>query len=65
MLQQGGCMVVYYTKEYAGEYDSISYEVFMKEAMDARIVYRVENPMNETVLLVEKQGKIHEWVFES
>jgi len=63
-LQQSGCMVVYYTKEYAGGYEPVSYEAFLEEAVAARIAYKVDNPENETVLLVEKQGKILEWVPE-
>ena len=60
-LQQSGCMVVYYTKEYVGGYEQVSYEVFLEEAVAARIAYRVVTPENDTVLLVEKQGKTLEW----
>ena len=63
-LQQSGCMVVYYTEEYAGGYEQVSYEVFIEEAVAARIAYRVDTPETETVLLVEKQGKTLEWVPE-
>ena len=63
-LQQSGCMVVYYTEEYMGGYEQVSYEVFLEAAVDARMVYRVDNMENETVLLVEKQGKTLEWIPE-
>ena len=63
-LQQSGCMVVYYTEEYAGGYEQVSYEVFIETTVAARIAYRVDTPENETVLLVEKQGKTLEWVPE-
>ena len=63
-LQQSGCMVVYYTKEYVGGYEQVSYEVFLEEAVAARIAYRVVTPENDTVLLVEAQGKTLEWVPE-
>jgi len=63
-LQDSGCMVVYYSKEYAGGYEQVSYQTFMQEAVAARIAYRIENPDNETVLLVEVQGGTLEWVPE-
>ena len=63
-LQNSGCMVVYYSKEYAGGYEQVSYEVFMQEAVAARVAYRIENLEDETVLLVEAQGKTLEWVPE-
>jgi len=63
-LQQSGCMVVYYTKEYVGGYEQVSYEVFLEEAVAARIAYKVVTPENDTVLLVEAQGKTLEWVPE-
>lgn len=61
-LQDRGCMVLYYAKEYAGGYEQVSYQTFMQEAVTARIAYRVENPDNETVLLVEVQGRTLEWI---
>ena len=64
-LQQSGCMVVYYTEEYKGGYERVSYEVFLEAAVDVRVVYRVDNLENGTVLLVEKQGKTLKWVPES
>ena len=63
-LQQSGCMIVYYTEEYEGGYEQVSYEVFIEAAVAARIAYRVDNMENETVLLVEQQGKTLEWVPE-
>lgn len=63
-LENSGCMVVFYTKEYAGGYEQVSYEVFIQEAVAARIAFRVDNLENETVLLVEAQGKTLEWVPE-
>ena len=63
-LENSGCMVVYYTKEYAGGYEQVSYEVFIQEAVAARIAFRVDNKENEMVLLVEAQGKTLEWVPE-
>ena len=63
-LQQSGCMVVYYTKEYVSGYEQVSYEVFLEEAVAARIAYKVVTPENDTVLLVEAQGKTLEWVPE-
>ncbi len=63
-LENSGCMVVFYTKEYAGVYEQVSYEVFIQEAVAARIAFRVDNLENETVLLVEAQGKTLEWVPE-
>jgi len=63
-LQQSGCMVVYYTEEYAGGYEQVSYEVFLEAAVAARIAYRVDNMENETVLLIEKQKKTLEWLPE-
>jgi hypothetical protein len=59
-----GCMVVFYAKEYTGGYEQVSYEVFIQEAVAARIAFRVNNLENETVLLVEAQGKTLEWVPE-
>ena len=63
-LQQSGCMVVYYTEDYAGGYEQVSYEVFLEAAIAVRIAYRVDNLENETMLLVEKQGKTLEWIPE-
>jgi len=63
-LENSGCMVVYYTEEYAGGYEQPSYEVFIQEAVAVRIAFRVDNLENETVLLVEAQGKTLEWVPE-
>ena len=63
-LQDNGCMVLYYSKEYTGGYEQVSYEVFIQEAVAARIAYRVNNPDNETVLLVEAPGGTLEWVPE-
>ncbi len=63
-LQDSGCLVLYYSKEYAGGYEQVSYEVFMQEAVAARIAYRIDNPENRTVLLVEVQGRTLEWVPE-
>ncbi len=63
-LENSGCMVVFYTKGYAGGYEQVSYEVFIQEAVAARIAFRVDNLENETVLLVEAQGKTLEWVPE-
>ena len=63
-LQQSGCMVVYYTEDYAGWYEHVSYEVFLEAAIAVRIAYRVDNLENETMLLVEKQGKTLEWIPE-
>ena len=63
-LQNSGCMVVYYSKEYVGGYEQVSYEVFIQEAVAARIAYRVDNSEDETVLLVEAKGKTLKWVPE-
>ena len=63
-LQDSGCMVLYYSKEYAGGYEQISFQTFMQEAVAARIAYRIKNPENRTVLLVEVQGRTLEWVPE-
>ena len=63
-LQDSGCMVLYYSKEYAGGYEQVSYQTFMQEAVAARIAYRIDNHDNETVLLVDVQGRILEWVPE-
>jgi len=63
-LLDSGCMVLYYSKEYTGGYEQVSYEVFMQEAVAARIAYRVNNPDNGTALLVEAQDRILEWVPE-
>jgi hypothetical protein len=63
-LENSDCMVVYYTEEYTGGYEQTSYEVFIQEAVAARIAFRVDNLENETVLLVEAQGKTLEWVPE-
>lgn len=65
VLQQNGCEVVYYTEEYAGGYEQVSYEVFKETAIASKVVYRLENPENVTVLLVENQGKILEWAPDS
>jgi hypothetical protein len=42
----------------------VSYEVFLEAAVEVRMVYRVDNLENETVLLVEQQEKTLEWVPE-
>jgi hypothetical protein len=63
-LQDSGCMVLYYSKEYAGGYEQVSFQIFMKEAVAARIAYRIKNPDNRIVLLVEVQGRTLEWVPE-
>ena len=48
---------MYYIEEYAGGYERVLYEVFLEAAVGVMLVYRVDNLENETVLLVEKQGK--------
>ncbi len=63
-LQDNGCMVLYYSKEYTGGYELVTYEVFIKKAVAARIAYRVNKTDNETVLLVETPGGTLEWVPE-
>ena len=63
-LLDSGCMVLYYSKEYTGGYEQVSYEVFMQEAIATKIAYRVENPEDITVLLVEAQDGTLEWVPE-
>ncbi len=64
MLQDNGCMVLYYSKEYTSGYEQVTYEEFMQEAVAVRIAYRVNKPDNETVLLVEAPGGTLEWVPE-
>lgn len=64
-LLDSGCMVLHSSTGYLGGYEQVSYEVFIREAVAARIAYRVENPDNYTVLLVETQGKTLEWVSDN
>ena len=54
-------MILYYTEEYAGGYEQVSYEVFKDVAIASNVVYRLENRENVTVLLVENQEKTLEW----
>ncbi len=63
-LQNSGCMVVCYSKEYEDGYEQVSFQTFMQEVVAARIAYRIKNPENRTVLLVEVQGRTLEWVPE-
>jgi len=50
---------VIYIEEYVGGYEQVLYEVFLEAAVDVMLVYRLITWRleNETVLLVEKQGK--------
>lgn len=64
-LLESGCMVLYSSTGYVGGYERVTYEVFIQEAVAARIAYRVNNPDNETVLLVETPDGTLEWVPDS
>ena len=63
-LQDNGCIVLYYSTGFTGGYEQVSYEVFIQEAVAARIAYRVNKTDNETVLLVEAPGGTLEWAPE-
>lgn len=60
-LHMNGCMIVYYSKEYTGDYDHASYDIFMKAAISEKIVYRVDRSDKDIVLLVISQGRTLEW----
>ena len=60
-LQRTGIIVTKYTKEYKGGYINATYEAFMSEAANTRIVYRAEDQKGTEVLLTEASGTIIQW----
>jgi len=60
-LQRSGIIVAKYTKEYQGGYLNATYETFISEAGNTRLVYRVEDLRGTEVLLIEASPSNIQW----
>lgn len=60
-LQRSGVIVAVYSKEYKGGYENATYEVFISEAGNSHVVYRVKDLKGTEILLVETSNRIIQW----